>query len=450
VLTTSRTTSTTGEWQSLSGWGRSPSTSSQVVRPSNLADLADVVTDGGKHIARGMGRSYGDAAQLAGGTVVDMTAIQGVDLDSDTGMVTAMAGTSIGEILNVTVPQGWFLPVTPGTRHVTLGGAIAADVHGKNHHRDGSFGAHIESLQMLIHDGRIVEMRPGSESFSATLGGMGLTGVIIEATFRLIPVESAAMSVHTVATPDLPTTMQSLLESDTDFRYTVAWTDLSDLRGRGLVMSADHASADEVPGRRREPDGGSHAISLPDWFPGVVNKVTVNVFNRLWYTLGHRRTGRRIESLDSFFYPLDRVGAWNRLYGQKGFLQYQFVVPHDSEGTLLEIAGILSRMATPVSLAVLKRMGDASTGHLSFPMPGWTLAVDMPLGDTDLGRILDECDSKVADAGGRVYLAKDSRLRHQLVEEMYPNAATWREAQSRLDPEGRMRSNLSLRLGLTD
>jgi decaprenylphospho-beta-D-ribofuranose 2-oxidase len=448
VLTT-RSISSTGERQSLSGWGRSPSTTSQVVRPQDLGELSDVVTDGREYIARGLGRSYGDAAQLAGGTVVDMTAIQGVDLDAGTGVVTAMAGTSLGEILDVTVPRGWFLPVTPGTRHVTLGGAIAADVHGKNHHRDGSFGAHIESMQMLSLDGRLVEVRPGSELFSATLGGMGLTGTIISATFRLIPIETAAMTVHTVATPDLAATMQSLLESDADYRYSVAWADLSDARGRGLVMNAHHARADEVSGSLLGQEKGDPTLSLPDWCPGVVNRVTVNIFNRIWYTLGKRRTGRRIESLDSFFYPLDRVDLWNRLYGERGFLQYQFVVPHNHGDTVLEIAEMLARMATPVSLAVLKRMGEASPGYLSFPMPGWTLAADMPLGDPELGRTLDDCDSRVAGSGGRTYLAKDSRLRRRLVEEMYPKVSTWREAKARIDPEARLRSNLSLRLGLT-
>lgn len=449
MLTSSASLSSRGDWHSLSGWGRWPTTTSQVVRPRDLDDLSDVVADGREHIARGLGRSYGDAAQLAGGTVVDMTAIQGLDLDAETGMLTAMGGTSLGEILDVTVPQGWFLPVTPGTRHVTLGGAIAADVHGKNHHRDGSFGTHIESLQLLTVDGQVVDVTPGSELFSATLGGMGLTGVIIRAGIRLIPIESVAMSVHTMAAPNLATTMEALLASDADYQYSVAWADLSDRRGRGLVMSAHHAPADEVSGSLAGEHGWDHAISLPGWCPGVVNKVTVNVFNRMWYTLGRRRTGRRIESLDSFFYPLDRIDFWNRLYGERGFLQYQFVVPHNHEDTVLEIAEMLARMATPVSLAVLKRMGEASPGYLSFPMPGWTLAVDMPLGDPDLGRTLDECDSRVAGAGGRTYLAKDSRLRRRFVEEMYPNISTWREVQAGVDPDRRLRSNLSLRLGLT-
>jgi decaprenylphospho-beta-D-ribofuranose 2-oxidase len=433
----------------LTGWGLSPSTSSEVIRPGDLDELLAGVTNARLHIGRGLGRSYGDAAQLAGGTVVDMTAIQGVDLDSNIGVVSAMAGTSLGEILDVAIPRGWFLPVTPGTRHVTLGGAIAADVHGKNHHRDGSFGTHIASLRMITGDGRMVDVSPGSDEFSATLGGMGLTGVITQATLRLIPIETSAMSVDTIATPDLSATIGSLLESDTRYQYSVAWADLSDRRGRGLVMNAHHATADEARGSLDERRREIQTVSLPDWCPGVVNNLTVNIFNRLWFTLGKRRTGNRLESVDSFFYPLDRLGAWNRLYGTRGFLQYQFVVPHGREDALLQIAEILALMPTPVSLAVLKRMGAASPGYLSFPMPGWTLAVDMPLGDPDLGRTLDECDAKVVDAGGRVYLAKDSRLRHRFIEDMYPNVSLWREAQARLDPERKLRSNLSLRLGLT-
>ena len=449
MLTSSRPVTSIGEWNSLSGWGRLPSTSSRVVRPHDLADVFEVMADGTDQIARGLGRSYGDAAQLAGGTVVDMTAIRGIDLDPESGVVTAMAGTSLNEILEVTVPQGWFLPVTPGTRHVTLGGAIAADVHGKNHHRDGSLGNHVEALQMITSDGHRVDLRPGSEPFASTLGGMGLTGLITSATLRLTPIETIAMSVDTTATPDLVTTMGELLESDTHYHYSVAWTDLAHRKARGLVMAANHAKVEEVPGPLPGRYRGDDLFSLPDWCPGVVNNFTVNMFNRMWYALGRRRTGRRIESLGSFFYPLDRIGVWNRLYGGMGFLQYQFVVPLGHEDTLLEIAGMLTRMPTPVSLAVLKRMGEASPGYLTFPIPGWTLAIDMPLGDPELGRTLDECDSKVAAAGGRVYLAKDSRLRREFVAEMYPKLSTWRRAQAQLDPAGRLRSNLSLRLGLT-
>lgn len=449
MLTSARPVASTGEWSSLSGWGRQPSTWSQVVRPGDIADLPHVVAQSEDQIARGLGRSYGDAAQLAGGTVVDMTAIHGVDLDPESGVVAAMAGTSLNEILEVAVPRGWFLPVTPGTRHVTLGGAIAADVHGKNHHRDGSLGNHVESLQMITSAGHSLDLRPGSEAFASTLGGMGLTGMITRATLRLIPIETTAMSVDTTATPDLSTTMDQLLESDAHYRYSVAWADLSHRKGRGLVMAANHATVDELPGSLPAQYNGDDLVSIPDWCPGVVNNFTVNIFNRMWYALGRRRRGRRFESLGSFFYPLDRIGVWNRLYGQMGFLQYQFVVPLGHEDTVLEIAEMLMRTPTPVSLAVLKRMGEASPGYLAFPMPGWTLAVDMPLGDPDLGRTLDECDSKVATAGGRVYLAKDARLRRELVEEMYPSLSTWRRTQAELDPEQRLRSNLSLRLGLT-
>jgi decaprenylphospho-beta-D-ribofuranose 2-oxidase len=450
VLTSHRPATAERELRSLSGWGGWPATTSEVVRPTDVADLAEIVANGREHIARGLGRSYGDAAQLAGGTVVDMTALSHIDLDTDAGTVTALAGTSLGKILEHVVPRGWFLPVTPGTRHVTVGGAIAADVHGKNHHRDGSFGRHVESLELITGDGRVIEATPGGEAFSATVGGMGLTGVITKATFRLIAIETGAMSVHTTSAPDLPTVMQALHDTDARYPYSVAWLDLCDRgRGRGLVMGANHSSAEEVSGLGQEAFDSVDTLTVPDWSPRMINNSTVNLFNRVWDALGRRRTGTTIESLTSYFYPLDRIGSWNRLYGRKGFLQYQFVVPHDQESVLLDIAEKLAEAPTPVALAVLKQMGDRSPGYISFPMQGWTLAVDMPLGDPDLVRVLDECDLKVANGGGRVYLAKDSRLRPALAEEMYPNISTWRAARARLDPEGRLRSNLSQRLDLT-
>jgi decaprenylphospho-beta-D-ribofuranose 2-oxidase len=452
VLTTSRQPAPTPEPRSLTGWGRRPSTTSDVISPGDVSSVVEVASNASPHIPRGLGRSYGDAAQLAGGVVVDMTSIKGLQVDEDAGTVTAFAGTSLGEILDVIVPKGWFLPVVPGTRHVTVGGAIAADVHGKNHHRDGALSAHVETFNLVTGDGRIVKATPGSEPFAATVGGMGLTGMITEATFRLIPIETGAMSTHTTWALNLPGVMEDLLEADVRHQYSVAWLDLSPGgRGRGLVTGADHASKDEAAGFPTRKSAGSRRLTMtvPTWNPAVVNALTVGVFNRLWNELGRRRAGTRIESLDSFFFPLDRIGEWNRLYGKKGFLQYQFVVPLDREDVLMDVTKTLVSMDTPVSLAVLKRMGVRSSGYLSFPAPGWTLAVDMPLGDPSLRQTLDECDLEIAAAGGRVYLAKDSRLRRGLVDEMYPEIPLWREAQARLDPGRRLRSNLSERLGLT-
>jgi decaprenylphospho-beta-D-ribofuranose 2-oxidase len=452
VLTTNRPGAQTPEARSLTGWGRRPSTTSEVISPGDIDMVVEVASNASWHIPRGLGRSYGDAAQLAGGVVVDMTSIKGIRVDDSAGTLTALAGTSLAEIFDVIVPRGWFLPVVPGTRHVTVGGAIAADVHGKNHHRDGSLSAHIESFDLVTGDGRVVRATPVTEPFSATVGGMGLTGTITEATLRPIPIETSAMLTQTSWAPDLPAAMEGLLEADIRHQYSVAWLDLTPGgRGRGLVMGADHARTEEAPRFATQRSTGSRrrAMTVPAWNPPLVNTLTVGVFNRLWNELGRRRVGTRIESLDSFFFPLDRIGDWNRLYGKRGFLQYQFVVPLDREEVLLEVTETLVSMDTPVSLAVLKRMGVRSSGYLSFPSPGWTLAVDMPLGDPSLRHTLDEFDLKVADAGGRVYLAKDSRLRPGLVDEMYPEIPLWREAQARLDPGRRLRSNLSERLGLT-
>lgn len=436
------------EVRSLSGWGGRPRSTSRVVTPRSIGDLE--ILNGGTsgQIPRGLGRSYGDAGQLAGGTVVDMTDVVGVGIDGESGLATAMAGTSLGDVLNLAVPMGWFLPVTPGTRHVTVGGAIASDVHGKNHHRDGSFGQHIESLDLHTSDGRTITAAPGSDAFAATVGGMGLSGIIAKATLRLIPIETPWMAVDTVRADDLESVMTELVEADARHRYSVAWLDLSRSgRGRGVVSGADHAPADRVPTRGRNTKDYP-VVSMPGWTPGVVNDVTVSLFNRLWYWRSPARETDKLASLDSFFYPLDVLGHWNRLYGGRGFLQYQFVVPHGEEPSLLAVAERLTGADTPVSLAVLKNMGVSQGGLLSFPIPGWTLAVDMPLGDAALATTLDDCDVIVANAGGRVYLAKDSRLRPDLMADMYPGLAEWKETRANLDPDTRMRSNLSERLRL--
>lgn len=446
---TSRTPRDPPTMRPLSGWGGRPSTRSEVLRPTTIGEIVDIEPRPVGQIARGLGRSYGDAAQLAGGTVVDMTALVGVALDEARGRVTAMAGTSLGQVIDLAVPRGWFLPVTPGTRHVTVGGAIAADVHGKNHHRDGSFGQHVESLELIDGRGEKPQVEPGSDIFVATLGGMGLTGTVTKATFRLIPIETPWMSVTTRRVDDFLSVLQTLHEMDKRFRYSVAWLDLSRRgRGRGVVTGADHAVEDEVEGELRDPSSGG-GFEVPRIRSGVVNDVTVSLFNQIWFARAPKRQAGAIRSISSFFYPLDRVGSWNRLYGEAGFLQYQFVVPNGAETALWRIAEHLAGLSTPVSLAVLKRLGESTRGHLSFPMPGWTLALDLPLGDADLLGALDVCDELVAGAGGRVYLAKDSRLRREPARAMYPRLGEWREVREDLDPQRVLRSNLSQRLDLT-
>lgn len=437
-------------WRSLSGWGNSPRTSSEVITPSEPDHLLELRPLQRGHIARGLGRSYGDAAQLAGGTVVDMTSMSGVWLDTTRGSVTVRAGTSLGTILDTIVPGGWFLPVTPGTRHVTVGGAIAADVHGKNHHRDGSFGQHLESLDLIAGDGSPMTAKPATDVFDATVGGMGLTGIITKAAFSLIPIETSWMSVSTVKADDLDSVMLALVDADKWSRYSVAWVDLSpSVHGRGIVEAAEHATVAETIGKPRLRGFTEAVVGPPRWMTRVVTDLSVRAFNQVWFSKAPRRESRKFHPLGSFFYPLDRVSHWNRLYGRNGFLQYQFVVPDGEEDTLREVARTLAGSPTPVALAVLKRMGPSRGGLMSFPMPGWTLAVDMPLGDPGLAATLDRCDRMVQAAGGRVYLAKDSRLRSDVAHDMYPGLKRWREVRAGLDPEDRLRSNLSERLRLT-
>lgn len=425
-----------------------------MLRPSHSGQLTGLEASPRGLLARGLGRSYGDAAQVSGGTVIDTTSLSGVvDFDPSAGVITALAGTSLGDLLAVTVPAGWFLPVTPGTRHVTLGGAIAADVHGKNHHRDGSFGSYVDSFQLLTSTGETLDATPGDAAFEATVGGMGLTGIILRATIRLSPITSTWMEVQTLRAGDIETVMGALAETDLRHRYSVAWLDLTRRsHGRGVVLAGDHAGREQLPPPQRDRPlvyrtrWGIPAPRVPG--PGLVNEATVLAFNRLWYARAESNESARLEPLDRFFYPLDRLHSWNRLYGARGFLQYQFVVPPDSGKALVAVTEILARSGVPISLAVLKRMGHGSGGLLSFSMDGWTLALDMPLVGAELGVLLDRCDDIVSECGGRVYLAKDSRLRADPARLMYGRLDEWREIQARLDSRGLMRSDLATRLSL--
>jgi decaprenylphospho-beta-D-ribofuranose 2-oxidase len=435
----------------LTGWGRTAPTAARI------AGLEALDSPGPRGvIARGLGRAYGDAAQNAGGTVIDMTARDRLlDFDADAGVARVEAGMSIGALISHVLPSGWFVPVTPGTQHVTVGGAIASDVHGKNHHRDGSFSAHVESFELLAPTGRVTPA-PGSDAFAATAGGMGLTGAIAQATIRLTRVESAHVLEDVERCSDVDDCMARMDERDDEYRYSVAWIDClarGAQLGRSVLLRGDHAGTAELPPACRvEPLRRNSGLRLPGlpWAPnGLLRRETVAAFNEAYFRLATRSAGRRIVALDPFFYPLDAIAGWNRIYGSRGFLQYQFVVPFGDVGSaaLREALERLSGARVASFLAVLKRFGPGS-GMISFPMPGWTLALDMPAGDPSLGPLLDGLDELVAGAGGRVYLSKDSRLRPELLGAMYPELDRWRSAVRELDPDGVMRSDLSRRVGL--
>ncbi|MFF9452622.1 FAD-binding protein [Streptomyces flaveolus] len=446
------------EWGPVTGWGRTAPTAARLIRPRTYEEAAAAVRDCGARggIPRGLGRAYGDAAQNAGGAVLDMTGLDRIHaIDVDGGTVLCDAGVSLHRLMEVLLPLGWFVPVTPGTRYVTVGGAIGADIHGKNHHVSGSFARHVLSLELLTADGGVRTVDRGTPLFDATAGGMGLTGVILTATVRLQPVETALMSVDTERAADLDDLMARLTATDHRYRYSVAWIDLlarGTATGRAVLTRGDHAPLDALPARaRREPlvFRTSRLPAAPGFLPeGLLSRTSVGLFNELWYRKAPRARRGQLQRISTFFHPLDGVPHWNRIYGRGGFVQYQFVVGHGREETLRRIVRRISARRCPSFLAVLKRFGEADPGWLSFPVPGWTLALDVPAGLPGLGAFLDELDEEVATAGGRVYLAKDSRLRPELLAAMYPRLDDFRALRAELDPRGVFMSDLSRRLAL--
>ncbi|WP_037575552.1 FAD-binding protein [Phaeacidiphilus oryzae] len=452
----------------LSGWGRTAPSAATLRKAATAADAVAAVAaaragSGRGLVARGLGRAYGDAAQNAGGLVLDMTGMTRVlALDAAAGTVTCEAGVSLHKLMESLLPLGWFVPVTPGTRYVTLGGAIGADIHGKNHHVSGSFTRHVTRLDLLTADGSVRTVAPDGPTpedaalFRATAGGMGLTGVVLSAEIRLHPVQTSLMSVDTERARDLDDLMERLAATDHRYRYSVAWIDLlarGARTGRSVLTRGDHATPDQLPAGRRAADPLAFRPGTlppaPRGIPGgLLRPSTVGLFNELWYRRAPRERRGQLQRIPAFFHPLDGLPEWNRIYGRAGFVQYQFVVGFDQEAALRRIVERISRHGCPAFLAVLKRFGEGDSGWLSFPAPGWTLALDVPAGLPGLGGLLDELDQEVVSAGGRIYLAKDSRLRPELLPAMYPRLDDFRSLRARIDPEGVFTSDLARRLDL--
>jgi decaprenylphospho-beta-D-ribofuranose 2-oxidase len=450
-----------GDDQLLAGWGGTAPSRARVVTPVDADDVDRLLATAPPRgtIARGLGRSYGDAALNAGGLVLDATALTGVkSIDLERGIVKVGAGTSLDSLMRWLLPRGWFVPVTPGTRYVTVGGAIASDIHGKGHHVDGTFGSHVHELTLRTGTGDILTVTPTEtpEIFWATTGGMGLTGVILDATFDLIKVETSMILADEERCEDLDHLMASMSERDDGFRYFVAWIDCTARgrsMGRGILGRGDHAPLDALPkaARRNPRSFAPKPLTVaPDVMPsGLINLYTTRAFNELWFRKA-RKHHVGLQNISAFFHPLDLVDGWNRMYGRRGCVQYQYVVPFGAESTVRYSLEELSGTGTPSFLAVLKRFGASNPGMLSFPAPGWTLAVDIPVGDPALPKLLDRLDEAVLEAGGRVYLAKDARTRPEHLGMMYPRLPEWREVRAKLDPDGVITSDLARRLGLDD
>ena len=440
----------------LSGWGRYPIAHSDVCRPEKLSELAAVVGDPAPThlIARGAGRAYGDAAINDHARVLDAQRINRMlGFDPATGILQCEAGVTIAEIIETFLPRGWFMPVTPGTKFVTIGGSIAADVHGKNHHRDRSLGSHVVWISLMLANGEIARCSRDHDPdlFWATIGGMGLTGVIIETAIRLKRVASAWFDGEVFRARDLDEALERFEREDARYGYSVGWIDClgsGATLGRSVITFGNVAERDALPATTRDtPFEVPRRLraSVPINFPGfALSKATVKAFNAMWFAT-HRDSGRVFIDYESFFYPLDMIHDWHRIYGKRGFTQYQCVWPlAESRAGLIEVLEAIARAGLGSFLTVIKRFGPQE-GMLSFPMPGYTLALDFPI-TPDLFPLLDRLDQTVLARGGRVYLAKDSRMKPETFKAMYSEFPRWYAIKRRVDPDNRFSSSLSRRL----
>ncbi|MDT7725040.1 MAG: decaprenylphospho-beta-D-ribofuranose 2-oxidase [Actinomycetota bacterium] len=449
------------ERRALTGWARTAPTVAEVLSTPDLDVIARAVTQAGERgvIARGLGRSYGDPAQNAGGLVVDMTALNEIhSIDPDTALVDVDAGVSLDQLMREALPYGLWVPVLPGTRQVTIGGAIANDIHGKNHHSAGSFGNHVVSMELLTADGKVRTLTPDgpeSELFWATVAGIGLTGIILRAKIRMTRTETAYFKADIQRTANLDETLELVTDgSENNYTYSSGWFD-SMSRGKKLGRAAFQrgslAKLDELPPKLRADPlrfNPGQLATLPDVFPnGLANKLSFTAIGELYYRKTAKNARDQIQSLTAFYHPLDLFGEWNRAYGSKGFLQYQFSTPLNAHEGLRRIIQKVADSGHVSFLNVFKQMGDGNPAPLSFPHPGWMVCLDFPI-KSGLSEFCQELDDDVLELGGRLYTAKDSRTSAGVFAQMYPRLDEWRKIRASVDPEGVFASDMSRRLKL--
>ena len=444
----------------LEGWGRFPVIRTQCTRPERREEAVEALEarGDGPVIPFGLGRSYGDAALLRQGRVILTRRLDCMlDFDPETGWLRCEAGVSIEDLVDTFLPRGFFPPVVPGTKFVTVGGALASDIHGKNHHVDGTFADHVRRVELLTGTGEIVtcDATQNSDLFWATVGGQGLTGLILAMDVQLTPVESPFIELETVRANNLDEFFEVSGESGA-FTHLVSWIDnarTGHAMGRSVVMRGRHARANKT----LDPDPIGTIASLLEPIADVgflennllLNRATIQLFNEAWFRKTPAGTSSAVVDIDTFFFPLDVVRNWNKVYGSRGFLQYQFVVPSDPEQRAVrQILELFARRGFISFLSVIKEFGDNAHPWLSFPRPGVTVAMDIPHHGPELLEAMEQADDIVADAGGRIYLGKDARLGRAHFERMYPDHEEWKAVKEKWDPDDVFQSELGLRLGL--
>jgi decaprenylphospho-beta-D-ribofuranose 2-oxidase len=439
----------------LSGWGRYPVLEARTYRPRSVEAVRALVLSEPNLIARGNGRAYGDSAINTSATIETRYLNRMMAFEPSSGQLVAEAGVLIGDIIDAFLPRGWFPMVTPGTKFVTLGGAIAADVHGKNHHKEGSFRSCVDWVDVIGPAGEVrrCSLQEDTELFDHTLGGMGLTGIILRAAIRLRSVETAWIRQRTIAAANLKAAMAAF-EGSHDATYSVAWIDCLSSGGnlgRSLVMLGEHAThSDLPPGKAKTPFQvkPKRKLAVPIDFPAfALNSLTVRAFNALYYWTGTLKTGEHLVDWDSYFYPLDAILGWNRIYGRKGFAQFQCALPLDrSEAGLTALLAEIAGAGSGSFLAVLKRFGRQDSAF-SFPMEGYTLALDFPVTPRTLA-LMERLDQITLDHDGRFYLAKDSRMGAETLQVSDPRAADFRAHRDSQAFTSRFSSAQSERLAL--
>ena len=443
------------------GWGRYPRVRAECARPERRDELLAAVADRNGHalLAHGLGRSYGDAALIRDGRVVFTRRLDRMlSFDPVSGWLRCEAGVTIQDILETFVPRGFFPPVTPGTQFVTVGGTLACDIHGKNHHVDGCWSDHIRRVELLLGSRKVVvcDRETEPELFWATVGGMGLTGVVLAMDVKLTPIETPFIEMESIRVENLDHFFEVSAESG-DYTHTVSWIDCvakGDAMGRGIFMRGRHATRSQVDARGAP--GPSLAklveplldfpIDAPAW---LLNRASISLFNEVYFRKHPHGQLDSVVHYEPFFYPLDIARNWNRLYGRRGFLQYQLVVPPDPRHRAIrEVLEAISTTGMASFLAVIKEFGEGAHSGLSFPAPGVTLALDFANKGQPLFDLLERLDAIVMDAGGRVYLGKDARLSRESFQRMYPGWKQWKAVRDHWDPDGVFQSELGRRLGL--